>query len=251
MLSTIVVPNRNAWRHCRAQAALAGTQGVKLFTIDQLAARLAGGFLQPVDGDHLAAAVAEAIKLPLGELDAIKVLPGFQRAAASSLSKAWSAGLRLADETASAKDQAARTRLEAVTCLEQEVLGRLPKSELRPHDLVTTALSRIGYAKSLFGSIAIHGRTEMSPVWRPLLTALAIETEVTWVADARRVPPWAVFDRRAGPDQGRRAAHGPLHLLRQPTARNPGGDPLGQAPPRPGRRSSPDRHRDGLARKLG
>ena len=165
MLSTIVVPNRNAWRHCRAQAALAGTQGVKLFTIDQLAARLAGGFLQPVDGDHLAAAVAEAIKLPLGELDAVKALPGFQRAAAGSLSKAWSAGLRLADETASAKGQAARTRLEAMTCLEQEVLARLPKSELRPHDLVTAALSRIGYAKSLFGRIAIHGRTEMSPVW--------------------------------------------------------------------------------------
>ena len=71
MLSTIVVPNRNAWRHCRAQAALAGTQGVKLFTIDQLAARLAGGFLQPVDGDHLAAAVAEAIKLPLSDLAAV------------------------------------------------------------------------------------------------------------------------------------------------------------------------------------
>ena len=158
MLSTNVVPNRNAWRHCRAQAALGGTQGVKLFTIDQLAARLAGGFLQPVDGNHLAAAVAEAIKLPLGELDAVKALPGFQRAAASSLSKAWSAGLRLADETASAKDQAARPRLEAMTCLEQEVLARLPKSELRPHDLVTAALSRIGYAKSLFGRIAIHGR---------------------------------------------------------------------------------------------
>ena len=90
-----------------------------------LAARLAGGFLQPVDGDHLAAAVAEAIKLPLGELDAVKALPGFQRAAASSLSKAWSAGLRLADETASAKDQAARTRLEAMTCVEQEVLACL------------------------------------------------------------------------------------------------------------------------------
>jgi hypothetical protein len=85
LLSTIVVSNRNAWRHCRAQAALGGTQGVKLFTIDQLAARLAGGFQQPVDGDHLAAAVAEAIKLPLGELDAVKALPGFQRAAASSL----------------------------------------------------------------------------------------------------------------------------------------------------------------------
>ena len=95
MLSIIVVSNRNAWRHCRAQAALASTQGVKLFTIDQLAARLAGGFLQPVDGDHLAAAVAEAIKLPLGALDAVKALPGFQRAAASSLSKAWSAASSL------------------------------------------------------------------------------------------------------------------------------------------------------------
>jgi hypothetical protein len=103
LLSTIVVPNRNAWRPCRAQAALAGTHGVKLFTIDQLAARLAGGFLQPVDGDHLAAAVAEAIKLPLGELDAVKALPRFQRAAASSLSKAWSAGLRLADENSLSK----------------------------------------------------------------------------------------------------------------------------------------------------
>jgi hypothetical protein len=37
-----------------------------------------------------------------------------------------------------------------MTCLEQGVLARLPKSELRPHDLVTAALSRIGYAKSLF-----------------------------------------------------------------------------------------------------
>ena len=43
-------------------------------------------------------------------------------------------------ETASAKDQ-----------LEQGVLVRLPKSERRPHDLVTAALSRICYAKSLFG----------------------------------------------------------------------------------------------------
>jgi len=38
-----------------AQAALAGTQGVKLFTIEQLRPS-GGGFLQPVDGDHLAAA---------------------------------------------------------------------------------------------------------------------------------------------------------------------------------------------------
>ena len=190
MITTIVVPNRNAWLHCRAQAAFGGKCGLKLLTIDQLAARLAGGFLQPIDSDHLAIAVAEAINLPLGELDAIKALPGFQRAAARSLSKAWSAGLSLAHETTSAKDQSARTRLEAMTCLETEVLARLPKGELRPNDLVELALSRIGFTKTLFGKIEIQGRTEMSPVWRPLLAALATETDVTWVAEARLVPPW-------------------------------------------------------------
>ena len=190
MLSTIVVPNRNSWRHCRAKAALEGKHGVKLLTIDQLAARLAGGFLQPIDGDHVATAVGESISLPLGELDAIKTLPGFQRAAVNSLSKAWSAGLSLDDEAKAARDQAARIRLEALALLEREVLARLPKNEMRPNDLVARALKRKGYARVLFGSIEIHGRTEMSPVWRPLLAALVTETEVTWVAEARRVPPW-------------------------------------------------------------
>ena len=117
-------------------------------------------------------------------------MPGFQRAAANSLSKAWSAGLSLEHEAKAASDQAARLRLEALALLEREVLARLPKNELRPADLVARALRRTGYARVLFGSIEIHGRTEMSPVWRPLLAALATEVEVTWVAEARRVPPW-------------------------------------------------------------
>ena len=177
MLSTIVVPNHNAWRHSRAKAALKGKHGVKLLTVDLLAARLAGGFLQPIDGDHVAAAVGESVSLPLGELDAIKSLPGFQRAAVNSLSKAWSAGLSLDHEAKAARDQAARIRLEALAHLEQQVLARLPKNEMRPNDLVARALKRIGYAKVLFGSIEIHGRTEMSPVWHPLLAALVTETE--------------------------------------------------------------------------
>ncbi len=190
MLSTIVVPNRNSWRHCRAKAALEGKHGVKLLTMDQLAARLAGGFLQPIDRDHVATAVGESISLPLGELDAIKALPGFQRAAVNSFSKAWSAGLSLDREAEAAKDPAARIRLEALALLEREVLARLPKNEMRPNDLVARALKRMGYARVLFGSIEIHGRTEMSPVWRPLLAALVTETEVTWVAEARRAPSW-------------------------------------------------------------
>ena len=123
-------------------------------------------------------------------LDAIKALPGFQRAAANSLSKAWSAGLSLAQEASSAKDPVAHARLEAMAILETQVLASLPKGELRPADLVRLALARIGFAKILFGKIEIQGRTEMSPVWRPLLAALAAETDVVWVADARRLPQW-------------------------------------------------------------
>jgi len=209
VLRTIVVPNRNSWRHCRAKAALEGENGVKLLTIDQLAARLAGGFLQPIDGDHMATAVGESVSLPLGELDAIKTLPGFQRAAVNSLSKAWSAGLSLDDESRVAGDQAAQIRLEALALLEREVLARLPKNEMRPNDLVTRALKRKSYARVLFGSIEIHGRTEMSPVWRPLLAALVTETEVTWVAEARRVPSWLAS---LGVTTEERASEQPLRL---------------------------------------
>ena len=92
MPKTVVVHNRYAWRSYRTKAAFDSEQGLRLLTIEQLAARLAGGFLTPIDSDQLKSAEASAIKERLGELDAIKQLPGFQRAAAASLSKAWSAG---------------------------------------------------------------------------------------------------------------------------------------------------------------
>jgi hypothetical protein len=60
----------------------------------------------------------------------------------------------------------------------------------RPADLVRAALQRTSYARTLFGRIAIHGRTEMSPVWRPLIAALAAETDVQWIAGPRYVPSW-------------------------------------------------------------
>jgi hypothetical protein len=60
----------------------------------------------------------------------------------------------------------------------------------RPGDLVAAALSRLHHANALFGRISVNGRTEMSPVWRPLLEALSKVTEVRWVAGPRRVPPW-------------------------------------------------------------
>ena len=90
---TIIVHNRNARRTHRTQAAIDAQQGLQLYTMEQLAARLAGGFLQPIDDDALNVALAAALVTPLGDLDAIKELPGFRRAAAAPLAQAWRAGV--------------------------------------------------------------------------------------------------------------------------------------------------------------
>jgi hypothetical protein len=86
MRKTLVVHNRYAWRSFRTGAALNAEHGLQLFTIEQLAARLAGGFFQPIDHDDLCAAVAAALAEPMGDLDAIKTFPGFQRVLSRILS---------------------------------------------------------------------------------------------------------------------------------------------------------------------
>jgi hypothetical protein len=109
-------------------------------TMGQLTARLAGGFLQPIDPDALRDAVREALAtVGLGELEPIKHLPGMMRAAVGTLDKLWHAGINLTDET--------HPRLQAIRTLEAEVLRRLPPSMKRPTELVGLASARIGYAK--------------------------------------------------------------------------------------------------------
>ena len=168
---------------------MVGRHGLQALPIEGLAARLAGGFLQPIDPDALKAAITKVLSAELADLDRIKNLPGFPRAAAATLSKAWAAGLNLAELAATADPEAA-SRLTAVARLEEEVLQHLPLSMCRPADLVSAALPRTSYAPILFGRIAVHGRTEMSPVWRPLLAALAAEIDVHWIAGPRYVPSW-------------------------------------------------------------
>jgi hypothetical protein len=186
---TILIHSCLAWRHERAQAAITSRHGLQALPIEALAARLAGGFLQPIDPDALKAAITKALAAELGEIDRIKNLPGFARAAAATLSKAWTAGLNLAELAASA-DLETVSRLTAIARLEAEVIRHLPASMCRPADLVSAALARTSHAPTLFGRIAIHGRTEMSPVWRPLVAALVAETDVKWIAGPRYVPPW-------------------------------------------------------------
>ena len=57
----------------RVEAARACQSGVQIKTMDQIAARLAGGFLEPIDTDALEEAVSQAIStIPLGELEKIR-----------------------------------------------------------------------------------------------------------------------------------------------------------------------------------
>ena len=186
-----MVHNRYARRWYQTQAAIEGEQGLLIVTIEELAARLAGGFLRSIRADTLKATVGEAAAArSLGELDKIKELPGFQRAAAASLSKAWSAGLTLDEKTKARKEETGTARIGSLVTLEREVRLRLPKNQIPPGELVEAALKRVGHAPSIFGRIEIHGRTEMSPVWRELLSRISLQTDVVWVAEARQTPDW-------------------------------------------------------------
>ena len=189
MRSTVIVHSRMSWREVRGEAARERQHGLQALAIEQVAARLAGGFLRPIDSDELKKAIGEATADDLGEFNAIKTLPGFPRAAAATLEKSWAADLNL-PELAKTENAVTRSRLGAIMHLEAQALGRLPPSMRRPRDLVDLASKRLQHAKGLFGKITVHGRTEMSPVWRPLLKALNDVTEVVWVAGPRQVPAW-------------------------------------------------------------
>src|SRR5438067_4275164 len=104
---TVITHSRLAWRHERAQAAVASRHGLQALPIEGLAARLAGGFVQPIDPDALKAAILKTLSAELGELDRIKALPGFPRAAAATLSRAWTAGLNLGELAATASPDTA------------------------------------------------------------------------------------------------------------------------------------------------
>lgn len=182
---TIIAPNAWAALCLRFEAATSRTVAARIVPIERMAARLAGGFLQPIDRISTLDAVRDALEAacPI-ELEGAKDLPGLIRAASSSLLKAWAAGIDLS------KRRDANDRLRAMSDLEDEVLKRLPASTCRPSELVQRALARLEHAPAVLGEIRIYGRTEMSPVWRRLIEALADVVPVMWVAGARPVPGW-------------------------------------------------------------
>ncbi len=182
---TIIAHGRLAMRELRLEAARERKHGFQVMTIEQLAARLAGGFARPVDEESLRAAIQDRLPVTvLGELDSIKLLPGMVDAAADTLQKAWLAGIDLSERA----DE--HSRLSSISRLETAVLAQLPTQMLRPSALVAAALPRLVHASALLGPVDVVGITELSPCWRPLLRALAEYTPVRWIAGPRSVPGW-------------------------------------------------------------
>jgi hypothetical protein len=182
---TTVAHGRLAMRELRLAAARERRHGLQIMTFEQLAARLAGGLSQPVDDETLRAAVQTCLpETPLGELDALRTLPGMVNATVDTLHKAWRAGINLQARAIE------HPRIASIAALEKAVLDALPPAMLRPVDLVDTALQRLDHAERLFGPVEIVGITELSPCWRPLLHALAKRVRVRWNAGPRSVPHW-------------------------------------------------------------
>ena len=163
-------------------------------TFEHLAARLAGGMCRPVDDEELRRAVQQALPATeLGELDAIKDLPGMVSASVDTLHKAWRANINLQERAGD------HSRIRAVAQLEAAVLEALPSTMRRPGDLAAAALERLEHAPAILGPIGIVGITELSPCWRSLLHGLARRlatsrlrrraTPVRWIAGPRTVPP--------------------------------------------------------------
>lgn len=182
---TLVVPDRLAARARRLHAARTGQHGVQVMEVAQMAARLAGGFVQPIDTDSLRLAVQEVLPVTeLGELNAIKLLPGMVNAATRTLAQVWQAGIDL-----QARGDA-HPRIAALAALERAVLARLPSTMLRPAQIAAAALERIAHAQAVLGNVDIDGLPDVAPCWHGVLRALASQVPMRWVAGVRTPPAW-------------------------------------------------------------
>ena len=182
---TVVAHGRMAIRELRLNAARERRHGLQIMTFEHLAARLAGGMCRPIDEEELRRAVQQVLPATdLGELDAIKDLPGMVSASVDTLRKAWRAEINLEARAAD------HPRIQAVAQLEAAVLEALPSTMKRPSDLAAAALERLEHAPVILGPVEFVGITELSPCWRALLHALARSVPVRWVAGPRTVPPW-------------------------------------------------------------
>ena len=190
MKRTLIVAGGTAASARRMEAARTRQHGLEIRTIEQVAQRLAGGFLRPIDGDTLARAADEAIRatpvIELGDLQAIAGLPGLPGALAATLGKAWLAGIDLPAEAA---DRPGVPRLATIARLEQAVLDRLPPGMLRPSELARRAMDRLVHAPAVLGPVTLDTLLDVAPCWRDLLAKLQ-QPGLTWRSIGHVAPPW-------------------------------------------------------------
>jgi hypothetical protein len=95
-IRTSVIGSHLAFQRRRAAAARANECGLQILTLPQLAARLAGGFTAPLATEVLDLTVQHALaEGGFVELDAVRHLPGMNRAVSRTLRKVWDADIDL------------------------------------------------------------------------------------------------------------------------------------------------------------
>lgn len=180
--TTVIVNGRMALRTERLKAARAEDMGTQVMTIEHVASRLAGGFLQIIDLATLRGLVTEVIlDTDLGELNPMRGRPGMPSACASTLMKYWLSGIEAGEYDKS-------ERIQAILSLEQTVVAVMPRHLMRPADLVALAVSRIEHAPMIVGEAIFRNMTNLHPVWRSLFDAMVGRIPVTWDAGPREVP---------------------------------------------------------------
>ena len=191
MRRTLIVEGGAAASAHRLAAARQNQHGVEVCTIEQVAQRLAGGFLRPIDGDTLARVSEDAIRATppaeLVDLQTIAALPGLPGALAATLEKAWLADIDLAVE---ADGQPSSRRLATLARLEQAVLDRLPRGMLRPGHLMRCAVSRLRNAPAVLGIVELDYLLDVAPCWRLLLIRLHRSGQLFWRSGGHVVPSW-------------------------------------------------------------
>lgn len=172
---TIVVHGPLAYRMRRFDAAKEATNGVEIFTLPLLAARLAGGFLRPALSQEVDPLIRSALETErLSDLESVKTLPGMTMAVQRALRKAWQADLSLASVAQTAP------RLADLLRIEQHIRAGLPSGVLLPADLRDRALANVEHARKLLGDVVLHGILDIPQVWRPLIGAIARVVPTSW-----------------------------------------------------------------------
>ncbi|WP_051432035.1 PD-(D/E)XK nuclease family protein [Rhodovibrio salinarum] len=179
---TFIVDSALAAREARTRAARDRDHGCQVLSVDQAAARLAGGFLQPIPRAHLQDAIQQALAdTDIGPLNPVRELPGMTRATTVTLQRAWDADLDLANGDA---------RQRALAALDAAACARLRPSMRRPRDLADAARARLAHAPAVLGPVTVHRVPDLPPIWQPFLTALAEFVTVDWIPGSRPAPDW-------------------------------------------------------------